>query len=253
MLSLDLLSGAIMSHLHNATYNTEHSIAEIYKLIVSDSICKRLNDGEVKNTGVAPFSGKKASDMIEKVLNDTLNIRDYKAVLWHFGTNDIYEVLFGPWHLRRSENRFRHAWPSVQDVRNTFTTLMDCVRDKNREGKMLWSSILPRVEEFEQTHSVIEQINDHIQQQCCRRKGFIYVQSYKYFIDKRSKLPVRTYFGVVDWLHPNAAGVFRLKKCFQQALSDKNLATECHWKRRPSGKPVQQLRQPVVRGASIQF
>ncbi len=225
----------------------------IYKLIVSDSIAKGLSDGDVKNTGVAPFPGKKAADIIQKVQNNTLNIHGYKAILWHFGTNDIYEILFGPWHLRRSQQRFQQVWPSVQDVKNIFTTLMDCVREQNREGKMLWSAILPRVEQLQQTQSVIDQINDHIQMQCCRRKGFIYVQTYKHFIDKHSKLPVRTYFGVVDWLHPSAAGVFRLKRCFQQALSDKNLAKECHWKRRPYGRVVQQVRQPVQKGSLIQF
>lgn len=190
--------------------------------MLSDSIGKRVRT--IKDCELFVRRGKTFSGISDCIINDMVVVRDRKAILIHVGTNDVSDL------LRRQQERKRqlsymgraHKPPiTVEQIVEGFKSVVFQIRRHNHTAQILFSAILPRPTDYNDSEPIIRQVNNQIEQYCWQH-SCIFVYSYKWFC--RAGLPVKAYFAQNDDLHLSDAGSSRLEQAFQMALSDSNLA-----------------------------
>ena len=173
---------------------------------------------------MAPYPGYTLARISDLIAFGQVNVKNYSAILLHFGTNDIPPT----W----DKHHKKHMVKSIDAVVQEYKSLVQLIRRDNSQAYIVLSAIIPRPIDHAKTKLRVEAINNKVQQWCCTQNRLIFQPTYKFFIKAGS--PVLSYFSPSDRLHLRGAGIKRLQQCMQQALSEKNLAKANHWRRKPS-------------------
>lgn len=200
--------------------------------MISDSIGKRVHT--IKDCELFVRRGKTFSGIADCIINNMVVVRDRRAILIHVGTNDVSDMLRRQQERNRQLNYMGRAQKppiTVEQIVEGFKSVVHQIRRQNRAAKILFSAILPRPTDYNDSEPIIRQVNSQIEAYCWQH-DFIFVYSYKWFC--RAGLPVKSYFAQNDDLHLSDAGSSRLEQAFQMALSDSNLLRPV--KRKGEGK-----------------
>ncbi len=189
------------------------------KAVVTDSIGKFLPSRPGIQHHLLP--GCTVISLIDKIHSGNLNLQGYKAILVHMGTNDIDPRTWAgnmTWNTK------------VDQVIQSYNTLISEIRRQNSHALLLFSSILPRPKDWDTSKEVVITTNNRLKALCKARKCW-YVPSYSPFILKGASIdvahkgnPIRHYFAHRDGgLHLTLPGSAVLSRVIIQALSDVEL------------------------------
>ena len=230
------------------------------KMVISDSILKRLTQSDIKGTKLVAMPGKKFASAYKDIKAGRITVAHKSAVAIMLGTNDIDNVVysqFGPVGYKLQVKN-HHAPPhpvTMQDVVRDFDTLVQCVRQLNPEGTIVIVAVVPRKGDWPWSKDLVIELNDHMQVWCCGQQqegnNAIFVPSYKFFL--RAGLPKPEYYAW-DGIHLSNEGLRRIRQALQQALSEASLRRGGFWRRKPEGRGnPRESRKRVEQGNLIVF
>ena len=156
--------------------------------IIGDSIVKFIKI--TNHADVKAFPGITIERLYWKVRLNKVDLKQYKIILVHVGTNDIITN-------------------SVKGIINSYCKLIEAVKIKNPKAQIGVSSILPRPCDGSETNQVVEVVNREIKSICCHL-GAYFVPSYRPFV-KCYKAGSCDLFAK-DRLHLNFKGSVTLRK-----------------------------------------
>ena len=141
-------------------------------LIVGDSLIKNVKSWRKTNgdkgiqCDITPFRGCTIDRLTDKIRRGRIEIGKYKKIIIAIGTNNITQ--------------------SKTQMKFHLTELVDEIKQKNPEAKVIYSSILPRPKDHSDTWEKILAINSWMNAN--KRQGKFHTwQTYKPFIYKRKK------------------------------------------------------------------
>lgn len=163
-------------------------------LILGDSMIQNVQS--INNTFVRSYRGDTLEDITNHLRHDKIPaIYDKRIVLLHVGTNDLYSL-------------------EIAEMVDDFKALLDQIKLKNSEAKLLVSAILPRPKDFWTTQEKIVDYNRRlIAKQVCW--NFTFVHTYSIF--QRNRLPIRQMY-YEDNIHPSDMGALRMGTTWGKTL-----------------------------------
>ena len=163
---------------------------------------------QAKNTDISIHRGHTVRQINDHVFFGKVKVTDFQTILIHAGTNDIAQLI--------QSGSIKTALP--QHILQYYVSLRQSIRRRNSHAILLFSSILPRVQDFHTFFPYVFGINFALEKWCAQSKGTcIFVPSYTLFL--KQGLPKAHLFSEKDGLHLNGAGMDVLESCFQQALT----------------------------------
>ena len=160
-------------------------------LLLSDSTCKYVNNIDCVDIHAIP--GANIFTVHQYIKENKARMKLFSHILLHVGTNDIGNGL--SFHL------------AVQYYSNLFNLIKD-----ECDCKVIVSAILPRPIDFDNTKNIVIQLNNCLSSLAVKF-GYLFVRSYKPFVQQPGSLPIRKYFAR-DGLHLSFLGVSILRNFF---------------------------------------
>ena len=158
--------------------------------MISDSIAKYVDN--VDGLTVKSYRGACISDMENYIKRENLQLYTYDYIILHVGTNDI-------------RNR------SVKQIMQAYKFLFRACKSAAGNATVVFSSILPRLVDFEETKGACINVNSRLEE-FCRKNGLIFVKSYKRFL--HAGQPISNLFAKRDGgLHLSFEGTKQLRQC----------------------------------------
>ena len=203
--------------------------------MIGDSIIKHIakqGKGSIKDTELSINRGKGFKTIVEIIVKGDIKLHGWEVILLHLGTNDVAD-LFRINKEREKELIYfgytNRVLLTPLDIFNSFVALINIIRQRNARAKIIFSAILPRPCDHDQSNSVCHQVNARIKEYCLKTQGMIFNPTFTWF-QKHGK-PVISLFGHYDQLHLSFTGKEVLTQAFQMALADSNIAAESHCRR----------------------
>ncbi len=199
------------------------------KLIVSDSIAKRIGHDSVKGATLCAYPGKTFSGIGDLLINGGIDIKDVGTILLHVGTNDIDNLRKNNDKVRNEMSRWGHSGKCIlpeEDIVQGFVALVKLFKQFCSGVTIIFSAILPRIVDMNKTDAIIRKVNTGIKDYCHSHDNLIFNPTFKWFVHKGA--PLSSYFASRDGLHLSDMGSNRLRQAFQMALADKNIAQQSH-------------------------
>ena len=186
-------------------------------LILGDSIPKYVH---AKDAQVTACRGDTVGRVTDYIRFQQIKVSGFSRILIHLGSNDISNLL----------NSGDIATTSLRDMLRRFVALRNSIRRRNSGAVFLFSSIIPRLSEYERFKPYIYGINFALEKWCAKTKGnCIFIPTFRCFLE--CGRPMAELYSGRDGLHLNGAGTDILEACFQQALSTGYLVRRLHTKR----------------------
>ena len=136
-----------------------------------------------------------------------LSVKGYEKILVHMGACDLGNLL----------DSGRIHGTSLPEFMRRYQVLRDCIRRRNSSAVIIFSSILPREDRYEEFLPYTYGINFALEKWCAKSKGAtIFTPTYEQFL--KNGLPRKELYAR-DGLHLSGGGVDRLEASFQQAMS----------------------------------
>ena len=212
------------------------------KLLIGDSLIKRLSSSDIKDCCIISRPGRTFASMTRDIRQGVVKVAQFSVVATVLGTNDVDNLVysrFGPVGYKvRSRNHHAPAHPmTLSHKHDDFIHLMCTIKDFNPQASLVILAVIPRPGDWDWSKQFSYELNDYMQKWCCTQQdagsNAIFVPAYGMF--QKSGQPVRAYFAG-DGIHLNESGLFRLRQCLRQALADHNIASKGSWKRKPKGR-----------------
>ena len=160
------------------------------------------------NIDVRAFRGDTVRRLTDRIAFGEVNVVGYARILIHVGSNDISDFV----------SRRHPRSTTFMHVLDRFGALRNTIRRKNSSALLLFSSVLPRKDDYALFKPYIQGLNFALAKICAKTGGTnIFVPSYRAFLKYGEPRP--ELFADNDGLHLSGAGVVMLESCFQQALS----------------------------------
>ncbi|XP_045159243.1 uncharacterized protein LOC123524817 [Mercenaria mercenaria] len=181
--------------------STESGQSGVMVHIISDSIAKDV--GGIWHTKVIAFPGIGITRLSVRIQSSPYLVSKPVTII-HVGTNDI--------NPRNPNEEY-----SVDDIISFYNNMITLIRNVNPHTHIVFSSILPRPCDYEQTKDKIKQVNQLLEVKC-KERYCQFIHSFRPFF-KYGK-PVRALFAVRDkGLHLNLEGTRQLRKFFINTVS----------------------------------
>lgn len=148
---------------------------------------------------VKSYRGATISDVENYIKRDNLFLYSYDCIILHVGTNDV-------------KSR------GVKQIMQAYKFLFRACRNVAGQAiRIVVSSILPRLIDYETTKNSVMQINHNLEQ-FCTKNNIKFVRSYKRFL--HAGQPIPSLYATRDGgLHLNYEGTKQLRQCFINTLS----------------------------------
>ena len=186
--------------------------------MLSDSIGKYAQINA--HTEVKAFRGDTVRRLTDRIAFSQVSVRGYSRILIHVGSNDISNLI--------EKQELRSV--TIFNIMERFRALRNTIRRQNSGALLLFSSILPRKDNYTLYRPFIHGLNFALEKFCAKSRGCnIFVPSYRQFLEYGQPIP--GLFSDKDGLHLDGSGVVVLDGCFQQALSTGYLMTRVKCKR----------------------
>ena len=167
-------------------------------LILSDSLTKGFC--ALQKTVVATRPGATPIKILHHLKTNPIILDNFKVIVLHVGTNWLSQKSEFSLYLQFvniiSEGKFKEqlhrlnpppANGSAVAFRDTFQNIIDCIRCRNLEAKILVSAIIPRKWDHDRRHLVRISYNN-ILKKLADGKSVFFVQSYSPFFDSQRNL-----------------------------------------------------------------
>ncbi len=119
---------------------------------------------------------------------------------------------------------------SVHDLLNRYKALYKVLRRRNKHSIIMFSSILPVVDKFDQFFTLVQGINFALEKWCEKSGGTrVFMASHVQFLQKGR--PKHESFTRADGLHPIGVGTDDLQSFFQQVLTPEYVYEQTQSKR----------------------
>ena len=159
---------------------------------------------------VKAFHGEKVTKLTDRIEFGQVDITQPKRILVHVGTIDVAASL-----------RSRRARSVTSQHLRKYKVLKEVIRRQNSRALILFSSILPRLNQFKKFNPYMLGLNFALEKWCVKSGGScVFIPSYGSFL--ASGEPREELFAK-DRLHLNGAGIDKLEACFLQVLSTEHL------------------------------
>lgn len=158
-------------------------------------------------------------------------MQNFKHILVHAGTNNVSELISS--NLRRAEEiRFTgladRPLISPPHIFQEFIDLINTIWEFNSECIIIFSAIIPRPCDHQESDLIIRETNSLIKQYCNNSDKLIFNPTYRWF--ESQGWPIITYYSYWDRLHLSEQGVRVLTQALQMALADRNIELKSHSK-----------------------
>ena len=185
-------------------------------MVLGDSIPKYV---QIKNVKVHGLKGHTVNGVIDRIRFKQLQVEEFDKILVHLGSNDLSNLI--------TSGAINNT--TVKQVLGRYKNLRACIRRRNKRCIILWSSILPRVAEFEVFLPYTLGLNFALEKWCAQSEGCnIFIPTYSvYLVEGKPNVDLFAQ----DGLHLNGAGVEKLEQCFQMAFSTQYLLDRVQSKR----------------------
>lgn len=172
--------------------------------MLTDSMAKYV---QIKGAKVCAFRGDTIGRLADRIRFRSVDVTGYSRIFIHVGSNDISNLV--------SSGQIRQV--NAVDVLRRFKSLRTIIRRRNSRASLLFSSILPRVKQFDLYKPYISGLNFALEKWCASSKGAsVYIPSFQPFLVYGRP---KTELYACDGLHLSGSGVELLEGCIQQALS----------------------------------
>ena len=154
--------------------------------------------GEVDGLTVQSYRGASILDVENIVKRNNLLLYTYDYVILHVGTNDI-------------DNK------SVKQIMQAYKFLFRACKSAASNATIVFSSILPRLVDYEDTKNTCINVNTRLQE-FCRKNNLKFVKSYQRFL--HAGQPISHLYARRDGgLHLSFEGTKQLRQCIINLLS----------------------------------
>ena len=177
-------------------------------MVLGDSIPKYAS---AKETDVKYFKGHTVSQLSDLVFFGKVKVEGYSIIVIHAGTNDLNYLI--------SSGKIGRMLP--HQVLAYFQALRANIRRRNSSAIIQFSSVLPRIDDFQLYDPLIRGLNFAIEKWCAKAgPTCLFIPSWRWFVAKGQ--PVMAYYAK-DGLHPNGAGNDVLQAGLQQSMVVANM------------------------------
>ena len=182
--------------------------------LVVDSIMKIVPDFDHIFHLMKP--GASMRSMADEIEKGKIRIGGFRALWFHVGTNAAAPVAV---HVDGVQ---RMVAPSVDDVMAQYRRLKNTIRFYNRDALLLFSSVLPRLCDFETTGALVLAVNTRLKTWCRGEANTCFVDVYEEFTHKSGQHmgePKRHLFSSKDDLHLSREGLVHLADVLRPHMS----------------------------------
>ncbi len=166
------------------------------------------------------YRGDKILQLADRIVFGQVSVAGFYYILIHVGINDLSEWL-----------QKDLIWPhTIHDLLNRYKALYKVLRRRNKSAIIMFSSILPYADKFDQFFPLICSINFALEKWCAKSGGTrLFMASHAQFLRKGK--PKHELFARVDGLHPNGVGTDDLQSFFQHVLTSEYVYEQTQSKR----------------------
>ncbi len=198
------------------------------KIVITDSIPKRVGDDAMKDTTLRYFRGKTLSDIGDFIENGSIRLQGFETIMIHVGTNDVSNLMRHNSTVKAELRLYDFSFLKLMDYTDIvqgFIALVNIIRQYNRRAVIVFSGIIPRVVDHSRSDPIIRAVNKDIQSFCeSHSSNMLFYPTYRWFV--HAGQPVSTYYAKKDKLHLTDVGSARLRQAFQTIMSDTTLAAQ---------------------------
>ena len=139
---------------------------------------------------------------------DKVSVKGFDIILVQAGTNDLSNIV-----------KQNLLWcTDLQDVLDRYVALNTMIRRRNKHAVLLFSAVLPRLNDFGIYAPLAYGLNFALSKWCAKSGGRrVFVDSAKLFM--LNGRPRATAFSQSDGLHLNGFGTDLLEGCYQQVMT----------------------------------
>ena len=208
---------------------------ELEKLVIGDSIPKFIKThgiGSIKNTTLSINRGINLKRTAKDIASGSIKVAGYDHILVHVGTNTVSDILRSN-RMRANEiywtGRPDRPLLGANDALNDFKETVSSIRQYNTTGSIIFSGIISRLCDLEESESLVVEVNRLIREYCCVTEKLLFTPTYAHFV--KNGRPITDLYDPNDYLHVSRRGNDVLTHAFQIALSNTNITKNALCKR----------------------
>lgn len=235
-------------------------VSDNRKLILSDSLLRRLQDSDFKNTKLVSKPGARFDTFSREIQQGRIDLAPYSTIVLLVGTNNIDNLVYSKYgpvgYKLYAKNHHAPPTPVTMDsIIQQFLALVQRIREVVPLATVIVTAVIPRKGDWKWSGTHSFTLNNVMQSWCCQQQlqgnKAIFIPSYKFFT-KRGQLRQELYSG--DGIHLSDKGLKVIRQAVQQAMSDTSLSSGGFWRKQPMGwgRP-KRIREPRQVGNLIVY